>query len=183
MTTVQRIGLALTAVLLLGVGVYLVQSDDSEDVARVAPEPASAAVPSIPTTPVGAVSPGAPPPAPSAVTGTLPADAPVAKTSADVAIEPSPFESGDSRELQYAVQLVNGPDTGPAQWNKAAEVFRRCFDENKFNFLCQRGLAAAYERIDTDGGVTHLLDPVVRTPTVLVPIDRPRSARDLANQP
>jgi hypothetical protein len=85
-------------------------------------------------------------------------------------VAPSPFADGSSEELQYAVKLVTGPDTGPVQWRKAAEVFQRCIDANPTNHLCRRGVYAAWERIDSDGGPPTALTP----PVVFQPGERPR---------
>lgn len=165
MSSNQRLALAAVAVLLIGTGLYLVQSDD----APVAPSPQAADVPAPPAQPV-AVAP------PSEPAREVPVVAPVAVAAAVVDAgfverydptaprpleEPSPFESGDSAELQYAVKLVIGEGSGPAEWNNAMGVFQRCIDQNKFNHLCRRGLAAAYERLSTDGGPTTLLDPPI----------------------
>jgi len=103
-----------------------------------------------------------PPTAPSQPTSGYPAAAvvaavpdagePVAKTGPVVELAPSPFEGSDSPELQYAVKLVLSETTGPYEWHKAAEVFQRCVDQNPTNHLCKRGVYAAWERIDSDGG-------------------------------
>ncbi|MCA3013216.1 MAG: hypothetical protein INH41_12550 [Myxococcaceae bacterium] len=42
--------------------------------------------------------------------------------------------------------------SGPTEWRNAAEVFQRCVDQNPTNNFCKRGVFAAWERIDSDGG-------------------------------
>ncbi|MDP1919499.1 MAG: hypothetical protein Q8L14_24825 [Myxococcales bacterium] len=156
MTNTQRGALAAVAVVMIALGLFLVLGN----------EPATPATSTAPVAEVG--------PAPAAVTGTGPAPsqpttgAPaaaiaaaatndagaeqLAKTGPTVEFAPSPFEGSDSAELQYAVKLVLGETTGPREWHKAAEVFQRCVDQNPTNHLCKRGVYAAWERIDSDGG-------------------------------
>lgn len=155
MTNTQRGALAAVAVVMIALGLFLILGNDTTTpvtspaaVPQVGPAPGAApgdvAAPSQPTT-------GAPAAAVAAPTGDAGAE-PVAKTGPAVELAPSPFEGSDSAELQYAVKLVLGETTGPREWHKAAEVFQRCVDQNPTNHLCKRGVYAAWERIDSDGG-------------------------------
>lgn len=155
MTNTQRGALAAVAVVLVALGLFLILGNDPAapvtspaSGAQVGPAPAAVtgttAAPSQPTT-------GAPTAAVAAATSDAGAE-PVAKTGPAVELAPSPFEGSDSAELQYAVKLVLGETTGPREWHKAAEVFQRCVDQNPTNHLCKRGVYAAWERIDSDGG-------------------------------
>lgn len=154
MTNTQRGALAAAAVALIALGLFLILGNDPTPVTSPAPgaqvgaAPAAVtgttAAPSQPTT-------GAPTPAVAAAPSDAGAE-PVAKTGPAVELAPSPFEGSDSAELQYAVKLVLGETTGPREWHKAAEVFQRCVDQNPTNHLCKRGVYAAWERIDSDGG-------------------------------
>jgi hypothetical protein len=172
----QRIALGAVALTLVGLGVVLLRQD---------PQPG--------LTPSSVATPGEPPVgAPTTVTP-LPTQAPTlaapvgvvvdggsagtdtaAPTQPQVELAPNPFADSKSAELQYAVQLVLGPNTGPAEWKKAAEVFQRCVDVNPTNHLCKRGVYAAYERLDSDGGpATALSAPVTFNPGKADPNDRP----------
>lgn len=175
MSNVQRVGLAVVAGALVGLGVWLVMSDDapapgpgasSPAVPSSAPASPQANAPVAPTTdrPVAT----APTPAVPSAGGASGAGG----SGPQVEFAPSPFESADSAELQYAAKLVLGETTGPAQWLKAAEVFQRCVDQNPTNHFCRRGVRAAWERLDSDGGQpTSLMSGVVEVkPGALVPV-------------
>lgn len=181
MSTTQRVGVAVVALGLMGLGVFLVMGKSDE--AQPASPPAKVPVLAAPTTPVttpeGTVAPTAPvavaptTPTPAGAGGGAGAGAP------QVEMAPSPFESSDSAELQYATKLVIGENTGPTEWKKAVEVFQRCLDQNPKNHLCKRGVAAAWERIDSDGGMptTGLKVETLGTPTL------DSKARDLRVRP
>lgn len=181
MSTMQRVGVAVVALGLMGLGVFLVLGKNEEPQPTSAPAkaPPVLAAPTTPTaTPEATPSPAAPvaaapttPAAPSG--GGTPAGAP------QVELAPSPFETSDSAELQYATKLVIGENTGPNEWKKAVEVFQRCLDQNPKNHLCKRGVAAAWERIDSDGGMptTGLKVETLGTPTL------DSNARDLRVRP
>lgn len=156
MTNTQRGALAAVAVVMIALGLFLVLGNEpATPVTSPAPVPqagpapgavtGTAAPPSQPTT-------GAPNAAAAAGATTDAGAEPVVITSPAVELAPSPFEGSDSAELQYAVKLVLGETTGPREWHKAAEVFQRCVDQNPTNHLCKRGVYAAWERIDSDGG-------------------------------
>lgn len=149
----KRLTLGAVAIALVAVGVFLIRSPEPTR-SPVEQEPLVAAQPSTPATVTG--------PSPAKVDSSTAVTASADASSAPVATEPvpspnlemapSPFDSADSKELQYAVQLVIGPETGPEQWHNAARVFQRCVDANPTNHLCRRGVFAAWERIDSDGG-------------------------------
>lgn len=163
MTTTQRIALAVVSAVMVGAGVWLLREG--------APEPQAAApqapLPTGPTA-IAAPTPALPGSAPAAdaVDGSVAPKEPAPPASGPtVEVAPSPFADATSEELQYAVKLVTGPGTGPAEWRKAAEVFQRCVDVNPTNHLCKRGVYAAWERIDSDGGPpTALSKPVTFQP-------------------
>ena len=76
---------------------------------------------------------------------------------APVEVAESPFLSESSAELDYAVQLVFRPDTGPDAWRNAAEVFELCLNQAPNNQRCYRGLIAAQSRLaGQDSGVTAM---------------------------
>ncbi|MER2566543.1 MAG: hypothetical protein ABTQ32_37825 [Myxococcaceae bacterium] len=153
MSTTQRVGVAVVALGLLGLGVFLVlgKSEEPQPESSPARVPVVAAPTPTPTAPSEAVA-----PAPSAPVAVVPTTPPPAETAApgapQVDYAPSPFEGADSAELQYATKLVIGENTGPGEWRKAVEVFQRCLDQNPMNHFCKRGVHAAWERIDSDGG-------------------------------
>lgn len=155
MSTTQRVGVAVVALGLLGLGVFLVLGKSDEP--QPASPPANAPVVAAPTTPPPSSPLEAPAPAPSAPVAAAPTPPPGADTAAPgaprVEYAPSPFEAADSAELQYATKLVIGEETGPGEWKKAVEVFQRCLDQNPMNHFCKRGVYAAWERIDSDGGM------------------------------
>lgn len=185
----QRLVLLGAAVVLVGLGAFLLL-DGSEP-----PPPSTTTPPPGPTK--EAVAPPTPPSLPAEPTPTAPPPiaAQVADASAPLAdaprppggpmpeLEPSPFDATDSKELQYAVQLVTGPGTGPEQWRNAAEVFQKCVDANPHNYLCKRGVYAAWERIDSDGGPATALNgevtldpnnlPIIRKDGLTAPTLRP----------
>lgn len=155
MSTTQRVGVAVVALGLVGLGVFLLTSNGE------APQPPSEAprapvvvAPPRPTTPDDPVrqAPSAPVAVAPSTPSTEPA-APPAPAPPPVEYAPSPFETSSSAELEYATKLVIGEKTGPTEWMKAVEVFQRCLDQNPKNHLCKRGVYAAWERIDSDGGM------------------------------
>lgn len=183
MSTTQRVGVAVVALGLMGLGVFLVmgKSDEPQPTSAPAKVP-SVAVPTTPTTPSeGTVA------APSNAVVVAPAATPtpvgagggVPTGTPQVEYAPSPFEGSDSAELQYATKLVLGENTGPAEWKNAVGVFQRCLEQNPKNHLCRRGVAAAWERIDSDGGMptTNLKVESLGTPTL------DTNARDLRVRP
>jgi len=172
----QRLALGAVALILVGLGALLLRPDPEP---TVTPPPDAMPVPTTVTAP----TPVTPPPtqAPTLAApvvagvdgGVAGADAP-SPTQPQVELAPNPFADSKSAELQYAVKLVLGPNTGPAEWKKAAEVFQRCVDVNPTNHLCKRGVYAAYERLDSDGGpATALSAPVTFSPGKEDPNDRP----------
>ncbi|MBL8935028.1 MAG: hypothetical protein JNM69_10770 [Archangium sp.] len=172
MSTMQRVGVAVVALGLLGLGVFLVvgKSEEPQAVSPLVKAPVLAA-PTPPPPPTTTAPEAAPAPAnPVAVVPTAPAAAGGGAAAAmpQVELAPSPFETSDSAELQYATKLVLGDNTGPTEWKKAVEVFQRCLDQNPKNHLCKRGVAAAWERIDSDGGLptTGLKVESLGTPTL-----------------
>lgn len=181
MSTTQRVGVAVVALGLMGLGVFLVLGKSDEPQAQSAP--AKVPVLAAPTTPVTTPEGTAAPTAPVAVAPTTPTPAGAGGGAAagtpQVEMAPSPFESSDSAELQYATKLVIGENTGPTEWKKAVEVFQRCLDQNPKNHLCKRGVAAAWERIDSDGGMptTGLKVETLGMPTL------DSNARDLRVRP
>lgn len=176
MSTTQRVGVAVLALGLLGLGVFLVmgKGDEPQPQPTTAPAKEPVAAPPTPVAPAEptAVAPSNPAPVPPAP----PTEPPSAGGAAPPRVEyaQSPFESADSPELQYAAKLVIGNDTGPAEWKKAVEVFQRCVDQNPTNHFCKRGVYAAWERIDSDGGqpTTNLTVQPFSPPTI-----RARDAR------
>ncbi|MDX2010198.1 MAG: hypothetical protein SFW67_08415 [Myxococcaceae bacterium] len=178
MTTPQRVALATVAGALLATGFWLLRPDEPT-AAPSAPTPTSA--------PTVAVAPGTTPlpvaeavPAMAAADAGAPTPAP-APTGPTVEVAPSPFTDSNSEELKYAVKLVLGPDTGPTEWRKAAEVFQRCVDVNPTNHLCKRGVFAAYERLDSDGGpASSLSAPIEFQPERTAPL--PNEAQRLRNE-
>ncbi|MCA2977173.1 MAG: hypothetical protein INH41_21270 [Myxococcaceae bacterium] len=177
MKPTHRLLLAALALALTGAGAWLLLDDDgpAETVAATTTPPAAA--PPSPPRPAGPAVADAPPPPTPPVAGGAPAavlepPAPAAPPPEPhpaedpvVEVAPSPFLDQGSEELQYAVHLVTGPGTGPTEWRKAAEVFQRCIDVNPTNHLCRRGVYAAYERIDSDGGPATALDTGVTSLT------------------
>lgn len=155
MTNTQRAALGVVAVALVALGLFLVLGGESDatvtpsgQVTEVGPGPTAPT-----TTPTAPGQPTSGAPAAEVVAAVSDAGAaPVAKPGPSVELAPSPFEGSDSPELQYAVKLVLSENTGPHEWHKAAEVFQRCVDQNPTNHLCKRGVYAAWERIDSDGG-------------------------------
>jgi hypothetical protein len=174
MNNTQRVALTVVSIVLVALGLFLIRGDDSDtDIAAatspgeprrdVAPEPMT-------TRPPTALA-QQPTEAPSPVAAHEPQE-----KDSKVELAPSPFESPDSPELQYAVKLVLGENTGPNEWRKAAEVFQRCVDQNPTNHLCKRGVYAAWERIDSDGGQATALTntgPLTVDPAQLKATDRP----------
>ncbi|MCU0695237.1 MAG: hypothetical protein MUC96_01770 [Myxococcaceae bacterium] len=160
MTTTQRVALATAAGALLAAGFWLLRPEETAP--PTAPPSGAAPVPSAvvaPPAPRAEVAEAATP-TPAADAGTSAAAAePTAPSGPTVEVAPSPFTDANSEELRYAVKLVLGPDTGPTEWRKAAEVFQRCVDVNPTNHLCKRGVYAAYERLDSDGGPATTLTP------------------------
>ncbi len=156
MSTTQRVGVAVVALGLMGLGVFLVLGKSDEP--QPTSPPAKVPVLTAPTTPATTPSEGttAAPPSPVAVAPATPTPEPAGAAGGgtpQVEYAPSPFESSNSAELQYATKLVIGENTGPTEWKKAVEVFQRCLDQNPKNHLCKRGVYAAWERIDSDGGM------------------------------
>ena len=154
MTNTQRAALGVVSVTLVALGLFLIVGNERETAAspshamEVGPAPmaptTTAPVPSEPPTGASIAA------SPQAMRDA--GAAPVETSGPTVELAPSPFENSDSPELQYAVKLVLSESTGPREWHKAAEVFLRCVDQNPTNHLCRRGLYAAWERIDSDGG-------------------------------
>lgn len=154
------LGVALGAVLAAAIAFSLQGADTPE------PPPAGAAS----GTPPRAPSPGpsrasapdqAPPPGPS----TAPAPAPTAAAPASPAapatvpgpgdvppppLADNPFATEDSRELDYAFQLVFGPDAGAETARAAIDVFERCLSAQPDNRRCYDGLVAAQQRQSPD---------------------------------
>ena len=160
MTKTQRGALAGVAAAMIALGLFLILGDD--DSAPSATSPAAVvevgAAPAARTGTVAApTQPATGAPNAAVVEAGSDAGAAAAKTGPAVEFAPSPFESSDSPELKYAVKLVLSESTGPYEWRKAAEVFQRCVDENPTNHLCRRGVYAAWERIDSDGGMPTAL--------------------------
>jgi hypothetical protein len=159
-TKTQRGALAGVAAAMIALGLFLILGDD--DSAPSATSPAAVvevgAAPAARTGTVAApTQPATGAPNAAVVEAGSDAGAAAAKTGPAVEFAPSPFESSDSPELKYAVKLVLSESTGPYEWRKAAEVFQRCVDENPTNHLCRRGVYAAWERIDSDGGMPTAL--------------------------
>lgn len=167
MSNTQRIAVAAVAVILVALGLFLVGTDEPQPGPTA--EPAAERLPPVPS-PTPTLIPTDTPPA--ANPPPVAEAQPVAPAAPTVEKEPSPFDRADSPELAYAIELVNREGSGPTEWRKAAEVFTRCVDANRFNHLCRRGLAAAWERLESDGGPTHLLDaPVKLEPGALRPFE------------
>ncbi len=103
----------------------------SAPAAVVAPPPSARAVPTEnpPPNPTEPSPPSAPP------------------EFSDVDVVGSPFDSDDSAELRYAVDLLYGPDAGRADFIAAGEVFERCLKHNAAHPRCLRGLVAAQNAI------------------------------------
>lgn len=100
-----------------------------------APGPGEAAAPEEPG------EPGAPlPHAPVGVVEPARPDEPPPPLAAD------PFASEDSRELDYAFQLVYGPDSGIESAKVAVDVFQKCLEASPSNRRCYDGLVAAQQR-------------------------------------
>lgn len=160
MTNTQRLALAAVAVVMIALGLFLILGDDDSAPSATSPAPV-AEVGAPPAAMTGTVAAPTQPAmcAPTAAVVEAGSDAGVAaaKPGPTVEFAPSPFESADSPELKYAVKLVLSETTGPHEWRKAAEVFQRCVDENPTNHLCRRGVYAAWERIDSDGGMPTAL--------------------------
>ncbi|MEW6430822.1 MAG: hypothetical protein AB1730_04880 [Myxococcota bacterium] len=57
-----------------------------------------------------------------------------------------PFTTENSRELDYAFQLVFGPDSSVDSAKAAAEVFEKCLKAAPENRRCYDGLVAAQQR-------------------------------------
>lgn len=57
-----------------------------------------------------------------------------------------PFATEDSREIDYAFQLVYGPDSGIESAKVAVDVFQKCLEASPSNRRCYDGLVAAQER-------------------------------------
>ncbi len=156
----QRLILLAVAVLLVAAGAFLLLDDDKEPSAV----PAGTTAPSPTSPPAGTRAtamdtPDEPPePLAAARDGSVPPVDAIRPSGPKPELEPSPFDSPDSKELQYAVQLLTGPGTGPEQWLRAGEVFRLCIDANRFNHLCRRGLYGVWQRIDSDGGPATALN-------------------------
>ena len=155
MSTTQRVGVAVVALGLMGLGVFLVLGKSDEP--QPTSPPAKVPVLAVPTTPATTPSEGttAAPPSPVVVAPATATPEPAGAGGGTPQVEyaPSPFESSNSAELQYATKLVIGEETGPGEWRKAVEVFQRCLDQNPMNHFCKRGVYAAWERIDSDGGM------------------------------
>ncbi|MBE2250659.1 MAG: hypothetical protein IAE78_14070 [Myxococcus sp.] len=155
MSTTQRAALAAVSVALVALGLFLILDDDAAPAPGVAPLEA-APPPALEPSPAVAAPSVAPvvPPVAEAVIVEAGVDAGAASTGSPPHVElaPSPFETSDSAELQYAVKLVLSDTSGPYEWRNAVEVFRRCLDQSPLNHLCKRGLYAAWERLDSDGG-------------------------------
>lgn len=152
MSTTQRMAVGLVAAVLVGLGLFLLKDDATP---APAPAPATPAPQALaPPPPTGPVVAAEAPPVVQAGDAGPGAVAMVAAEPARPTVEyaPSPFDRPDSEELQYAVKLVLGENTGPREWHSAAQVFQRCVDANPYNHLCKRGVYAAWERIDSDGG-------------------------------
>ncbi len=154
MSGVQRAALALGALVLVALGASLVSSEQPDAPTTVLPavtqvEAPVAHPPRLPDEPVAAAAAVAV--APLVTDAGAAADPTLAAAVPDVEVAPSPFDDPGSPELQYAVKLVL-EGTDPVQWQKAAEVFQRCVDASPKNFLCARGVRAAWERLDSDGG-------------------------------
>jgi hypothetical protein len=57
-----------------------------------------------------------------------------------------PFAPENSREIDYAYQLVFGPDSSIESAKVAVDVFQRCLEASPSNRRCYDGLVAAQER-------------------------------------
>lgn len=57
-----------------------------------------------------------------------------------------PFSTENSREIDYAFQLVYGPDSGIESAKVAVDVFQKCLEASPSNRRCYDGLVAAQER-------------------------------------
>ena len=148
----KRMTLAAAALGLVAVGVFLITSNDPPD-PTPGGTPGAAPAPSTVTKQQTPLEPTSTPEVTSMADGGASPRAVVeVQAPPNLEMAPSPFDSADSKELQYAVQLVIGPGTGPEQWLNAAKVFQRCVDQNPNNHLCRRGVYGAWERLDSDGG-------------------------------
>lgn len=58
----------------------------------------------------------------------------------------SPFATENSREIDYAFELVFGPDAGVESAKVAAEVFQKCLEAFPDNHRCYQGVVAAQQR-------------------------------------
>jgi hypothetical protein len=150
MSMAQRVVFFLLALILGAVGLWLIRDASNDEVVASTPSQESASFESA----EGAMRRSA---VFDAASQAAQDERRTEPSPASAAPTPSPFDSAESDELKYAVQLVVGAETGPREWHKAAEVFQRCVDANRFNFLCQRGVKAAWERIDSDGGPSSAL--------------------------
>lgn len=128
----------------------LVATAEQEVVAsKPAPTPAPLAVRPPPAPEPGSLIP--PPPLPVAELPAAPSAAPAAgqraPAEAEGAPEPlNPFTADDSREVEYAFQLVVGPNSTVDTAKNAAEVFERCLKQFPKNARCYQGLVAAQQR-------------------------------------
>ncbi|MCC6334794.1 MAG: hypothetical protein IT380_12520 [Myxococcales bacterium] len=142
-------------VLLAAVAVYALHDEE-------APPPPARSSPAVPPPPPGTEQPpsalgdiarqAAPVGDPSPTPGPAPdgaASAPGAPeelTAPPPPMADSPFETEDSRELDYAFELVFGPDSGVDTAKAAVEVFQRCLEAAPKNRRCYDGLVAAQRR-------------------------------------
>jgi hypothetical protein len=60
----------------------------------------------------------------------------------------SPFTTENSAEIDYAFQLVFGPDAGVDHARAAIDVFDRCLKVSPQNRRCYDGLVAAQQRLE-----------------------------------
>lgn len=107
-----------------------------------------------PLAPPTATPPGAEGQAPA--TGIAPptADAPQAGW-APVEMAADPFLGDQSAELDYAFQLVLGPESTEATARNAENVFRVCLEAHPEHARCKEGLALARRRL-RDGAIPRL---------------------------
>jgi hypothetical protein len=75
--------------------------------------------------------------------------------------EKSETEQESSALAEDAWRAINAPDTGPANWQRAAKSFRRCLAMTPDNARCKSGLEAAQQRI---GAPLQPPGPKIRRP-------------------
>jgi hypothetical protein len=136
----------------------------------------------------GSMGPSALPPAfdapPPSKDTAEPSSAPAALVPASTRVDPvpleeppppaadNPFETENSREIDYAFFLVFGPDSGVETARAAVDVFQRCLEANPHNRRCYDGLVAAQQRQQpgwAPSGPPQFLAPSTPPPRVRPP--------------